>query len=296
MTLLITVGLCAASSIAYAVGALLQRRFAARGVSAWLSTPQWWLAVVLNAAGGVLHVAALRFGPLLLVQPLGLLSLVLAIVLGAVEYRRRISPAEWRGLALTCGGLAGLLMLIDANSATALRPGQLPPLLAAVTGLLAVTGAARRKFGSASLWAAVAAGLAFGVASALAQTLTIALSANVTSILEPVNAAVAAATAVLAGVGLFFTQLSLRGHFGAALATSTLTDPIVAAAIGIALLGEGLHGGAIGVALGLGSAVLAAYGIVILSRASDQHAARRSAPGNEEAGQPVSSRTASGQP
>jgi drug/metabolite transporter (DMT)-like permease len=296
MMLLITVGLCAVSSIAYAVGALLQRRFAARVVSAWLSTPQWWLAVALNAAGGVLHVAALRFGPLLLVQPLGLLSLVLAIILGAVEYRRRIRPVEWRGLALTCIGLAGLLMLIDANSATALRPGQLPPLLAVVTGLLAVTGAASRKFRAGSLWAAVAAGIAFGVASALAQTLTIALSGNIASILEPVNAGIAAATAVLAGAGLFFTQLSLRGHFGAALATSTLTDPIVAAVIGIALLGERLHFGFVGIALGLACAVLAADGIVILSRAADQHAALRSAPGDGEPGQPVSTQTAGGQP
>jgi hypothetical protein len=146
------------------------------------------------------------------------------------------------------------------------------------------------------LSAAVAAGVAFGVASALAQTLTIELSGNVASILEPVTAAVAATTAVLAGAGLFFTQLSLRGHFGAALATSTLTDPIVAAVIGIALLGERLQGGVIGVALGLGCAVLAAEGIVILSRATDQHAALRSAPGDEKTGRPVSTHTGAGQP
>jgi drug/metabolite transporter (DMT)-like permease len=264
-------------------------------VSAWLSTPQWWLAVVLNAAGGVLHVAALRFGPLLLVQPLGLLSLVLAIILGALEYRRRISPFEWRGLAFTCAGLAGLLLLIDTNSATALRPDQLPPLLAVVTVLLVVTGAASRNSRAGSFSAAIAAGIAFGVASALAQTLTIELSGNVASILEPVNAAVAVATAVLAGAGLFFTQLSLRGHFGAALATSTLTDPIVSAVIGIALLGERLQGGAVGIVLGLGCAALAADGIVLLSRASDQQALR-STPGDKERGQPVSTPTAAGQP
>ncbi len=34
----------------------------------------WWSAVGLNATGALLHVAALNYGPLTLVQPLGALT------------------------------------------------------------------------------------------------------------------------------------------------------------------------------------------------------------------------------
>ncbi len=63
-----------ASSMAYAAGAVIQERLAVlRGTSrGW----RWVLAVALNLAGAGLHVLALRYGPLSVIQSLGALTLV----------------------------------------------------------------------------------------------------------------------------------------------------------------------------------------------------------------------------
>ncbi|MEU3679213.1 hypothetical protein AB0E92_36215, partial [Streptomyces griseus] len=111
---LLAVALSLVSAAAYAAAAVAQSRLAGRtdpatGVLRLLGRGAWWSAVGLNAAGALLHVAALNFGPLTLVQPLGALTLVAAVPLGARYAGRRVARLEWRGALLTLGGL-GLLM------------------------------------------------------------------------------------------------------------------------------------------------------------------------------------------
>uniref|UniRef100_UPI00278BE7A6 DMT family transporter n=1 Tax=Streptomyces venezuelae TaxID=54571 RepID=UPI00278BE7A6 len=97
------------SAAGYALAAVAQSRLAAaspaqdgRGaLRALLARGQWWSAVGLNAAGALAHVAALHYGPLTLVQPLGALTLVAALPLGAYAARRRVSRTEWRGALWT---------------------------------------------------------------------------------------------------------------------------------------------------------------------------------------------------
>ena len=83
--------LAVASTGCYAASAVLQEREAGRqdaGGAALLRglvrRPWWWLAVAATVAGAVLHVAALASGPLSLVQPFGVLTLVLALPPGRV--------------------------------------------------------------------------------------------------------------------------------------------------------------------------------------------------------------------
>src|SRR4051812_19218013 len=82
-----------------------------QSVGALVRQPRWWLAVLLNCLGAGLHVLALRFGPLTLVQPLGALALVFALLLSATRPGHPVSWREWRGAAMTMWGLAGLLLL-----------------------------------------------------------------------------------------------------------------------------------------------------------------------------------------
>src|SRR6266545_4974428 len=62
------------SAVAYAGGAIVQERVAASSSPqqqfAALHRPVWWAAVGLNGLGGLLHVVALAYGPLSLVQPM----------------------------------------------------------------------------------------------------------------------------------------------------------------------------------------------------------------------------------
>ncbi|GFN08753.1 hypothetical protein Smic_73090 [Streptomyces microflavus] len=82
--------------------------------------------------------------------------------------------------------------------------------------------------------------------------------------------------------GLLLSQTAYRGGLGAPLAVVTLANPVAAAAIGLALLGERLQGGPVSLVLALLGTAAAVRGVILLSRAQ----ARATDPG-EVAAPPV---------
>ena len=105
---LIAIGVALSSAVCYAIAAVLQQREASRHdihglklILSLLRRPRWWMAVTSTLAGASLHVVALKFGPLTLVQPLGVSALVMALPLGAWFGNRRVlrvaRPARARG-------------------------------------------------------------------------------------------------------------------------------------------------------------------------------------------------------
>ena len=97
---LIAVALSLVSAVAYASAAVAQERLASRspgaGTLRLLGSGAWWWSVGLNASAALLHVVALRYGPLTVVQPLGALTLVAAVPMGARWAGRRVRrPATW---------------------------------------------------------------------------------------------------------------------------------------------------------------------------------------------------------
>ncbi|OSZ55936.1 hypothetical protein OQI_35755 [Streptomyces pharetrae CZA14] len=262
------------SAVAYAAAAVAQERLAARspgsGVLRLLGGAAWWIAVALNATGALLHVVALKYGPLTVVQPLGALTLVAAVPLGARIAGRRVSAAEWRGTALTLAGLTAVLVTAS---------GPAPDDVLSVPEALAVAGVAAVLIGSlarpgarSGLRHATASGIASGVASALTQTVTVAATDHSGSVLDVQVIAVALLVAALATGGLLLAQAGYRGGLGAPLAMVTLANPVAAAVIGLSLLGERLQGGPAGVLLALAGAGLAAWGVVLLARTPPQQA------------------------
>ncbi|MFE0516920.1 hypothetical protein ACFW2E_45530, partial [Streptomyces sp. NPDC058964] len=142
---LLAVALSLVSAVAYAAAAVAQERLASRGPNAGLlrllGTGAWWSAVGLNAAAALLHVVALKYGPLTVVQPLGALTLVAAVPLGARAAGRRVSATEWRGTALTLLGLAALLVTAS---------GPAPARVLSLTEALAGAGHTAPRIGARS--------------------------------------------------------------------------------------------------------------------------------------------------
>ncbi|MGA5517830.1 hypothetical protein ACPCK2_16535 [Streptomyces pseudogriseolus] len=269
--LLVAVLLSLVSAVTYAVAAVTQARLAARGSGAGalrlLGSGAWWGAVTLNAAAALLHVVALGYGPLTVVQPLGALTLVAAVPLGARMAGRPVSAVEWRGTALTLAGLATIL-------ATASGPA--PDDVLSVPEALAVAGGTATLIGLLSwpgahpgLRHATASGVASGVASALTQTVTVAATDRTGPVLDVRVIGVALLVAAFAAGGLLLAQTAYRSGLGAPLAMVTLANPLAAAVIGLGLLGEHLRGGAPGVTFALFGAALASWGVVLLSRAAE---------------------------
>jgi drug/metabolite transporter (DMT)-like permease len=258
-------------------GAWLLSRNPLRRAGGWLHfllfQKGWWLAVGLNAAGAALHVVALRFGPLTLVQPLGALTLVLAVPLAAVTDSRRVGRREWRGAVVTVLGLAGIFALTSTDGTGGGSLGARGIVtLAGSTALVLVmlVTAARTLGGSAgSMLYATAAGGTFAVASVLTKTVVLLVDDPLDRFTPLVLAAVA--TAAMAITGLFLSQSAYQNaDVPAPTAAITLVNPLVAAAIGLTLLGERLAAGTVGAVLALGFAVVAGAGVIQLVTAGHE--------------------------
>ncbi|MFE6282011.1 hypothetical protein [Streptomyces sp. NPDC057877] len=269
---LIAVVLSLLSAVAYATAAVAQERLAFRsagtGVLRLFGNRAWWWSVLLNGAGALLHVVALRYGPLTVVQPLGALTLVAAVPLGARVAGRRVSAVEWRGTGLTLLGLGALLLTASGPAPDDVL--SVPEALAVAGTTAALIGALAWPGGRPGLRHATASGVASGVASALTQTVTVAATDRSGPLLSVQVVGVALLVAAFATAGLLLAQTAYRGGLGAPLAVVTLANPVAAALIGLTLLGERLRGGPAGALLALTGAALASWGVVLLSRAAPE--------------------------
>ncbi|WP_406385546.1 DMT family transporter [Streptomyces sp. NBC_01618] len=285
-SLALSVLLSLVSAVAYAAGAIVQERVAAAGDGrslAPLRNRVWWAAVALNGVGAVLHVVALAYGPLSLVQPLGALTIVFALPMAALFVRRRAGATAWRGAIMATVGLAGLLALTgDGESQSLSGPDQL--MLAGVTfGGVAALFLVSKGFHRPvvrSVIVAGAAGVAFGIASVFTKTVAVQWTSGDAGAGMPALLAIAA----FAAAGLLLSQIAYRGAgLTAPLATVTVVNPVIAAAVGITMFDEEFRHGTAGTMLALACGVVAAGGLILLTteRLGAEHLAGRSA-GSEQ--------------
>ncbi|WDN57614.1 hypothetical protein LL058_34860 (plasmid) [Streptomyces clavuligerus] len=268
--LAVSVLLSLVSAVAYAGGAIVQERVAAtspEGLAAALRTPGWWTANGLNGIGALLHVVALAYGPLSVVQPLGALTIVFALPLVALSAGRRPGAAARRGAAMATAGLAGLLALTGSAGTGSLATADRLPLacasFAAVAALAAAARAARRHPVVRSALFACAAGAAYGVSSVFTKAAAVDWAAG-----ETAGALLAGVVILgLAAAGTVASQTSYRGAgLAAPLAVVTVVNPVVAAGIGMAFFGESFRYGALGPVLALGAGAVVAGGLALLTR------------------------------
>ncbi|MET7935655.1 DMT family transporter [Streptomyces sp. NPDC005322] len=267
-SLALSVLLALVSAVCYAAGAILQEHVAAttpRLTSAPLRRGSWWTAVTLNGAGAVLHVLALAYGPLSVVQPLGALTIVFALPMAAVFVRRRVGAARWRGAVLATAGLAGLLSLTGSSQAEALADQERIILTVVTVGTIAALATSARWLrlpGVRSGLLAAAAGTAFGVSSVFTKNVAVEWTWDSWEDALPSLVMIG----LLASGGVLLSQASYRGAgLASPLATATVVNPVVATAVGIAALGEHFRHGAPGALLALVAALVASTGLVMLT-------------------------------
>ncbi|WP_374940052.1 DMT family transporter [Streptomyces finlayi] len=267
--LALSVLLSLVSAVAYAAGAIIQERVAAggdgRSYAALVRNAAWWAAVALNGLGAVLHVVALAYGPLSLVQPLGALTIVFALPMAALFVGRRAGSTAWRGAVMATVGLAGLLALTGSAESRALgAPEQL--LLASVTfggvaALFLVAKGMRRPM-ARSVLLATGAGVAFGMGSVFTKTVAVEWTSGSVGSGLPTLLVIAG----LAAAGLLLSQSAYRGAgLTAPLAIVTVVNPVVAAAVGITLFGEVFRYGMTGTLLALVCGAVTAGGLILLT-------------------------------
>jgi hypothetical protein len=245
------------SAISYAGAAVVQERLAAaghRGLSRWAGS------LGLTGLGAVLHLVALGFGTVGVVQALGTLSLLFALPIAAWRTHTPIGPDSWRDAGLTVAGLVGLISLTATPTGSdVLTPTGYRYLTLGTLVVVAGLGCAA-WYVAAPLWRSLALAAGSGIAFALASVFTKAL-------ISSFSVMMALIVVVLAVAGYVYGQLSYKGvGLSAPLAMVSVSNPVVAAIVGVAVFGEGFQFGILGTLAAVTAGVVAAVGVVGLSR------------------------------
>ncbi|GAA3039061.1 DMT family transporter [Streptosporangium longisporum] len=257
-------GLALLGSLFFALGAALQQFEAARTSPAVLGRlvrrPRWLLGGLSIAAGTALHVVALKYGPLTLVQPMGVASLLFALPFAAALQRRRPGTRELAAAAVIAIGLVGLVLVVPVHTgephlSTAEAVVLLTGASAAALALYVTARHASRAVRACLL--ATGAGVLYGATATLTRVL-------VDGAWEPWFLLAVPMPALLA---LALLQRAYAvGHFGVAFAALQVADPLTAVAFGALLLGEPLPTGPASTLTALVAAALTAAGTAALAR------------------------------
>jgi drug/metabolite transporter (DMT)-like permease len=211
----------------------------------------------------MVHIVALSLGPLTVVQPMGVASLLFALPIAAALEGRRPGRAEIAAAGAVSAGLIGLVLLVPkptgiphltTTQAAALLAG--PALVALLCRMRA--GTARPVLKAGLL--AVGAGVMYGATATLIRVLIVDGD-------RQLWLALAIPVPMVTALALLQGAYSV-GHFPVAYAAAQMTDPLTAVTLGVVLLGEPLPEGTGGALATVAAAVLAAAGTVSLARTS----------------------------
>ena len=172
--------LALASALVGAIGTVLQQTEAAaasqrglRLLRAMITRPRWLLGYGLGVLAVGLGAWALAVGALLVVQPVGVTSLLFALPLAARYAGQRMTRTQWVNAAILTVGLAAFVAVGRPTEGVSVQPltawvRVLVPTLA-VVAVVCVLG--RRQHGHRrALLLAVATGIMFGVQAALSKS------------------------------------------------------------------------------------------------------------------------------
>ncbi|KUL34982.1 hypothetical protein ADL22_28620 [Streptomyces sp. NRRL F-4489] len=233
----------------------------------------WLVGMLMVLPAACLQALALSFGALSVVQPLFVMELPLALLLGRMllgGLPRRVSRRGWAGVALLVVGLGTALAAAAPGAGrdhAAL--GSWVPALVVCAAVMAVSVGAGLRRGAGSVRAAL-----FGAGTAVAYALTAALLKDATHAWKQGGAggfftAWQSYGFVVAGmVALFLMENAMQsGPLTASQPVLTLGDALVSLSLGVTLFDERVRAGwwLVPEALGCG---LVLWGAVLLSQVS----------------------------
>lgn len=235
--------------------------------------PRWLAGTACDTLAIALQALALGLGTVALVQPLLVAGLPVAVALSALLEHRRLLRREVVGVLLSTGGLA-LIGPATATTSAGDAPSRAVGLVAAVL-VAAVTAALLLTARRTPRWSAGAAGVAAGLATGSGSVL-LSVAASRIGDIRLLALSVAPYAAVVVGLlGLLLAQSAFQtGALGAPLAALSVTEPVVAVLLAVAVLHERLPTTAAARgALAVGTA-LAVVGVGVLCRPAPHPADR----------------------
>ena len=283
--IIIAIGCAAAAACCFAGAATLQHgairasgcgeSLGLRALGRVLRSRRWLVGAGLAVTGSGLHATALSQAPLVIVQPISVLSLILTVLLGARVRGVAVAPRVRAAVACVCAGTGGFVVLAafaGTAPADAVRAG---PVAIVIVGALALTAFGLTIRGRARcLVLSTSAAVLFGTGSAVIRTASLTITDSGSG---AAGLAVVAALLMLTG-GWAQNQAYASGPPAVVIAATTMIDPLTAVAIGIGIHGEAAHLTPTHAALQVGLALLAGAAVIVLARSMPDPHAPASAP------------------
>ncbi|OBF01869.1 DMT family transporter [Mycobacterium sp. 852002-10029_SCH5224772] len=290
--------LALSAALCIATGDVLQQRAAQRitdrvgSVELFanlLRSQRWWWGTLLLAASIALQVAALGEGSVLLVQALLMFSVLFALPLDARLSHRAVTGGEWVWAALLTAAVTVVVVVGNPQAGHSGASLRIWALVAIVLGplLIGCVVAGRIRGGAvAAVLFAFVSGALWGVFAALTREVVARLGDGVAVVTRTPELY---ACILVALGGVVWSQAAFRaGPLTASMPTLQMSQPVVAAVLGVVVLGETLNTGRAGLIALAAAAVVMTAAIIKLARVEagatrDRVEARR----HEEAGQPA---------
>jgi drug/metabolite transporter (DMT)-like permease len=276
-TLDIAAALALGSALCVAIGDVMQQRathrivdksLALRHLLAKLARNRRWVAGVLILVGSiVLQAAALNQGSVLLVQALLVLSLLFALPISATLEQRKVTRREWIWATVLT---AAVIVIVTVGNPQAGRANASFEAWAVVVAVLAplLVG----SLVAARIWGGALAAVLFAFVSGTLWGVFAVLTKGAVHRLLDGNGEVFRYPElycwVLVAVGGFLWEQAAfqAGALTASMPTLQVSQPVVAALLGVFVLGESLNTGSAGMAALVVAALVMAFATVQLAR------------------------------
>ncbi|AFH90018.1 hypothetical protein A4R63_00940 [Corynebacterium pseudotuberculosis] len=243
---LLAMGFALASALTIAWGTVVRHRIAEEAPAEGspflqaIRRPAWWLGIFTALSGYGLQIAALGFGTLLVVQPILVLSLMFTLPLSARYDGRRMAFDEitWAGLLTV--SVAVLVLLGNPSAGDPQPPLRhwLPALGIGFLVLFALERYAQKQIrNEKALLLSIVTGGIYGYVAVLSKaTVDVLTHGGFFALATTWQGYSLAAGAIL---GTVVQQYAFNaGALKNSLPAMTVTEPIVAFALGYAVLGE----------------------------------------------------------
>lgn len=246
--------LALSSALCVASGDVLQQRaahcIADRSVgpvelfAGLLRNRRWWWGALLLVASIALQAAALGQGSVLMVQALLMSSVLFALPINAWFSHRRVAGGEWVWAALLTAAVIVVVVVGNPEAGHAGASLRTWAAVAAVLGPLlvgcVVAGRIRGGAVAAALFA-FASGALWGVFAVLAKQVVARLGDGAGALTRTPELY---ACILVAVGGVAWSQAAFRaGPLTASMPTLQMSQPVVAAVLGVVVLGETLNTG-----------------------------------------------------
>jgi drug/metabolite transporter (DMT)-like permease len=237
--------------------------------------PSWVIGTLMLGLAVVFQLVSLVLAPLTVVQPLGIVALVITSIVNARVSRSPLDRASIRSIAICVVGV-GIFVTVAAIYTKSTHPGprQLVVILIILAIVLAVAALVfaffRKKF--TAIFYIVGAGILFGFVATLAKTVIDFVTSFIAAHRHLETGDWLAVVCLLglvaaALLGSYFVQTAYSsGPPDLVVAGLTVIDPMVGVTIGIVVLGEA-SGAPLWVAfVFLVAGAVAVYGVLQLSK------------------------------